>query len=484
MNHSSIRIIVLSFVLILAGCNNRMQNEVEPPQTETPNSKNQNTQDYDIHQGANANQSKDDNSTISDNTPKADKLGDPRNSIVPNPNVIDTAEVKAPLNHETNDQVESNNDFIFCCNDQFCQCMDSSCTRGSYCVMGTCFKFFEESTCIQSENTDVSLNSEDNDPEAITEEKLAKLKIDYCAEGNCPCGDGFCSKDSYCIIDTCICGAHPDDGGYFDSGAIASNNYGEFKCVAYEFEEGCGLDIYRDLLCTQEDGCKTGDGRKYKASINPFTDTDNDPYSIYSENDDLHIGSSNKSNNIDYYERLVRERYLINHCGKKLPNNLKILNRSEDGSSFYRDPPTRPECDLRIACNDQSVTPEHISEYVCDIGKEYRYECGTTYRNMPIGLRCNQSEGCDCGDTHCPNHALCKKGACVYDLYYQHRVCPDEDWDSSLEDSDNYMRSLDGDIDCECIKNEVHDDEEDCYDWCYWDIYPSKMTQDDPCTAK
>ena len=97
MNHSSIRIIVLSFVLILVGCNNRMQNEVEPPQTETPNSKNQNTQDYDIHQGANANQSKDDNSTISDNTPKADKLGDPRNSIVPNPNVIDTAEVRLRL---------------------------------------------------------------------------------------------------------------------------------------------------------------------------------------------------------------------------------------------------------------------------------------------------------------------------------------------------------------------------------------------------
>ena len=45
------------------------------------------------------------------------------------------------------------------------------------------------------------------------------------------------------------------------------------------------------------------------------------------------------------------------------------------------------------------------------------------------------------------------------------------------------MKSLNGHIDCECIDDEVYEDEEDCYDWCYWDIYPSKMTRDDPCTA-
>ena len=89
-------------------------------------------------------------------------------------------------------------------------------------MMGTCFKLFEKSTCVNSESTDALLDSEENDSEGVTEEELAKLKIDYCTKGNCPCGDGFCSEGSYCIIDTCICGAHPDDGGYFDSNTIAS----------------------------------------------------------------------------------------------------------------------------------------------------------------------------------------------------------------------------------------------------------------------
>ena len=456
------------------------------PQSEPHKDMNQSVRDSDVQQEANANPAGDNNSPIPDNTQTSDQQNNPQEAIESNPIVADNAETTDPLNHEANEQAGSNHDLTFCCSDEYCHCMDSFCTRGSYCIMGTCFKFFENSTCFKSENTDASLDSEDDDPDAITEEELAKLKIDYCAKGNCPCGDGFCSEGSYCIIDTCICGAHPDDGGYFDSNTIASNNYGEFECVAYEFEEGCGKDVYHDLLCTRDKGCKTGDGEKYKKSINPFAD--DDPYSTYRDNDDLHIGYSDKDDDIDYYERLVRERYLIDNCGKKLPKNLEILDRGEGGDRSYRDPPTRPECDLRIACNDKSVTPEHIAEYVCDIGQEYYYECGTTHRDMPIGLRCNQTDGCACGDIRCPNHALCKEGTCVYDLYYQHRVCPgdDGDWEPSL-DSYNYMKSLKGHIDCECIDNKFYEDvdgdEEVCYDWCYWDIYPSKMTRDDPCTA-
>ena len=41
MNHSSIRIILLSFILVLTGCNNQTQKGVEAPQTETHNNMNQ-----------------------------------------------------------------------------------------------------------------------------------------------------------------------------------------------------------------------------------------------------------------------------------------------------------------------------------------------------------------------------------------------------------------------------------------------------------
>ena len=482
MNHSSVHIILLSFILVLTGCNNQTQKGVEAPQPETHKNMNQNAQDSDIQREANANHNKDDNLTIPDNTTKADKQGDTQNAIEPNPVVVDNAEAKPSINHETNDQTESNHDLTFCCSDEYCHCMNSFCTRGNYCIMGTCFKFFEDSTCFKSESTEASLDSDDNDPEAITEEELAKLTIDYCAEGNCPCGDGFCSEGSYCIIDICFC-ADPKDGEYFKSN-IASNNYGEFECVTYEGEQRCDGSriVYHDLLCTRPKGCKTGDGKKYKKSIDPFVD--DAPYITYMEHNDLHIGYSDKYENIDYYERLVRERYLIDNCGKKLPKNLEILDRSDGEDTFYQDPPTRLECDLRIACKDKSVTPEHIAEYVCDIGKDYYYCDGITHREMPIGLRCNQTDGCTCGDIRCPNHALCKEGACIYDLYYQHRVCPGDDdgWDPSL-DSYNYMKSLNGHMDCECFHDKVYEDEEDCYDWCYWDIYPSKMTRDDPCTA-
>ncbi len=125
----------------------------------------------------------------------------------------------------------------------------------------------------------------------IPQDDLDKLSFAFCSEGNCPCGDGYCSQGSYCINDMCFCGAHPDEG-YFDQETIASNNYGEFKCVTYKvgcfdnsttnfppdlikyakrilkYHEICsnvrnGKVVLHDFICARKNGCKTGDGRKY-----------------------------------------------------------------------------------------------------------------------------------------------------------------------------------------------------------------------------
>ena len=375
-------------------------------------------------------------------------------------------------------------------------------------------------------------------------------KAELCVEGNCPCGDGFCAKNSVCIKDKCFCGGFPDKG-YIDEGAVASNLYGEFECVRYYFQEGCNEDYSYDFICKREDGCKTGDGRKYPFSdiisgINNLTQITGDDY-LNEDMPELHIAfdgndvaesvnlylDSNMDEDIENrnkylpYENVIKEPYL-DKCGAKLPENLRYMVRSDlsvlpselksvdledsgyeiDVSPSYCEnywsrvvAPRDPECKLRKACNDAGVTSDHIMEYACEIGHD------SSGYNAPIGLRCIQSGGCTCGDTKCPEHALCKDGACVYDIYYEHRTCPEDGWDAAKSDIDNYVLtsdakkcSCDGDsYDDECVDNCLahcmdcdeedckescridYNRDNDCYEKCYWDKYESTMTRIDPC---
>ncbi|MBQ9818364.1 MAG: hypothetical protein IJM59_13000 [Proteobacteria bacterium] len=364
----------------------------------------------------------------------------------------------------------------------------------------------------------------------------AKEKAELCIDGNCPCGDGFCAKNSVCIKDTCFCGAFPEKG-YIDKGAVASNHYGEFECVRYYFQEGCNEEYHYDYICKRSEGCKTGDGRQY-----PFSDINADGHDldgwdyINEEMSELHLASKSVGDefvdlydvsNLDEdiasrekylpYENVIREPY-IQKCGAKLPENLKYMVRSDlsvlpsalkyvdlDDTGYEIDPspsycenywskvvtPREPECNLRKACNDIGVTPDHIVEYVCEIGKK------------PTGLRCIQSEGCTCGDTRCSQHALCKDGSCMYDIYYKHRTCPENGWNPARSDIYNFALTSDAlkcvcdddtydeqcfdnciahnmDFDEEDCKQACHD-EGDCYEKCYWDYYDDTMTKIDPC---
>ncbi len=83
--------------------------------------------------------------------------------------------------------------------------------------------------------------------------------------------------------------------------------------------------------------------------------------------------------------------------------------------------------------------------------------------NIAIGLRCIHSEGCTCGYTHCPRYVFCKDGSCVYDIFYQYRVCPGKDWNAEKSDLDNYV--LIGDDSCNCEEGTL---DKDCFENC-WD---------------
>ena len=124
----------------------------------------------------------------------------------------------------------------------------------------------------------------------------------------------------------------------------------------------------------------------------------------------------------------------------------------------------------------------------------------STFSDTAFGLRCEQPEGCTCGDGHCPQHAFCDDGYCKYDLFYQHRVCPGPDWDPKKSDSENYVSivgeklcyryEIISDEDAEDIKKSgdykapgIYDDFE--YDDCYWEFYREEMmTREDPCNQE
>ena len=224
--------------------------------------------------------------------------------------------------------------------------------------------------------------------------------IKYCESGNCPCGDGFCSKGGYCIQDKCFCGANPDKGT-FDIQVVASNNYGEFECTAqidhhtecdpselYDLEECPPWDYYNDLICTREEGCKTGDGREYPKTQTSYDDeqTSSDEYDNYKNRDNLHIASENDKHIDDIYVELIEEYYLTKNYGKKLPDELKYLKRGGAESVRLNEGELVNNLNhkenrlsfrgwLRETCHDHGVTKEHISEYVCDIGRYYSMDC-------------------------------------------------------------------------------------------------------------
>ena len=236
----------------------------------------------------------------------------------------------------------------------------------------------------QDENTpdtqDVTATeAQTSEPSTDNEIKQEVVKVELCVEGNCPCGDGFCAKNSVCIKDKCFCGAFLEKG-FIDNHAIESNSYGEFECARYISYEQC--TIFRteyNFICTRSEGCKTGDGRKFpiidQSVLNHYGDKEGDMYKASSEfyliyeeayknsfsknvefNDDLiltdgtyekveyngdkvtlyaddyndYIGKSKKL--IDY-EDLIRKRRL-NNCGKSLSDNLKCrifdYHKSED----------------------------------------------------------------------------------------------------------------------------------------------------------
>ena len=322
----------------------------------------------------------------------------------------------------------------------------------------------------ENEDSDEDENNDDTDT----------LVIEKCRDGNCPCGKGFCSEDSYCINKRCVCGAVPDYGYIYD-GAIDSNDYGEFMCVHYEKQEGCGgMDAF-DFICTKDNGCKTADGRAYPKSENLFDDPSNYgyEYDIYNSTPELHIAdASDKTYDFDYAEKL-REHYLKENCGNKLPETLTIRERG-GGDHRTNAKPNEPECERRSACNDRGVTPEHLSEYACDIGKSIGYECGWSTFDMPIGLRCTQENGCTCGNKQCPKHALCKDGECQYDIYYQQYTCPAKPWKAQKDDEDSNIAYAKKNLSCSCNEDEDAEYDEDfCYERCYWDAH--KITSNDPC---
>lgn len=376
-----------------------------------------------------------------------------------------------------------------------------------------------------SDASDASISSNANMTE---QDALDNVVVEYCKTGNCPCGDGFCSKGSYCIKDMCFCGANPDEG-YFEENTIASNDYGEFECKTFEPDNyGCGEQehVYHYFICNNDNGCKTADGRKYPKTpetIDMDYDLLYDLFVHHNFDDETEKIVPNPSGELicwktskygetsEYdcgvykeYESMIRERYLNKNCGPKLPADLEFMKR--EGAGTYAPCWSTPSgndlaCRLRQKCNDIGVTAEHISEYICDIGRYLHVECGSGAPfdylycdENPIGLRCHRTEGCTCGDTHCPNLALCKDGQCHYDLYYQHHTCPGDNWDSNEYDAVNYALqnnkcSLESYI--EACKDE-HDSEEDCAnefdsELCaedlYWERYNSEMSLKDPCSS-
>ena len=424
-------------------------------------------------------------------------------------------------------------------------------------------------SCMKKQEIQVAATSNDIASDTSTgktqNKDTAKEKAELCIDGNCPCGDGFCAKNSVCIKDMCFCGAFLNKG-FIDENAIVSNLYGEFECARYVSDEQC--TIYRveyNFVCTRNEGCKTGDGRefpffepkksylskdmyvtnesfefiyddehpillrdtyktvaydyeKFTYGLDNYTFYGDDyyPYNISKERVEK---LKNDSSNFIPYKDLLKE-HRLNNCGKPLPENLKIRPDVSSSLADFKldryylsvedfEVPSDLECDLRKSCNDSVVTPEHLNEYVCDIGTKYfKKPCETTERNRAIGLRCIQPEGCTCGNTHCPEHSLCKDGTCTYDIFYENRSCPNDGWDADKSDIENYMKTVKH---CSCEEDtkynlycynecwfhtDVDDDEQckeqcgydedrepgiDCYEKCYWDDYDSTMTKTDPC---
>ena len=381
-------------------------------------------------------------------------------------------------------------------------------------------------------------------------------KVELCGvDGNCPCGDGFCAQNSVCIKDKCFCGAFLEKG-FIDDHAIVSNSYGEFECARFITEDECTVfDTDYDFICTRSEGCKIKDGRVFPfmnlSKIEPYSFNGMYliPYStdlfydyIYDIDDTVNTDNTNKHfispshsghseivvsrnrNEFVLYEDLIRE-HRLNTCEEPLPTNLKYLDRSFPEEILdYNDirdyveldnrfeliddfeVPSDLECDTRISCNVIGVTPEHINEYICEIGIQYSAKCYLAVvgraKRRAIGLRCIQPEGCTCGNSHCPEHALCKDGLCTYDIYYENRVCPDKSWDNTKSDIENYMKIAKN---CDC-KNKVSKlclaecdpDNTDCSEFCkysesqiercseecYWNDYYNTITKTDPCKSK
>ena len=480
MKKESFAIILLSLILSATGCEQQAHDET----SETPAAGSQEegvkiSQDTDVQAPIDADNSKDSNALNSAEVPKDDGHVSAQNTDeLPNIDTDKPCTVQLSDGEGTN-QIKSDKVFVHYCHEETCPCGDAACSQNSYCIMNTCIKFFEAA----------KPNSEE-----ITQEELDNLDVTYCEEGNCPCGEGFCSKGSYCIIDTCICGDLKD---CIDDNII-SNNYGEFECYTQYAEEseeseeseeecqGCGCDeykanepqvLYRDFICTRNKGCKTADGREFER-----TKSDGDDY----ERDYIALDSEYSHSACQKYAKLKQEYELREDCGEKLFPEPEYLYPDGDFSPV-RDH-TYSECDLRKEFKRSGITKEHLSEYAWFIGKDYYYPCGsgapfnTEYHDMLVGLRCIHPEGCVCGNTHCPEHSLCKDGACTYDLYYQHRVCPGDKWDPDESDSTNYILSI-GEP-CNCDDEDYEDYKDVCYDDCYWDLYDSKMTRDDPCIPK
>ena len=251
-----------------------------------------------------------------------------------------------------------------------------------------------------------------------------------------------------------------------------------------EFEQCTIFNTNYDFICTRNDGCKVLNGPKfpsmdmsainntgYTYSLNNsdmyliFDDSyllydkfgiDDDTQSTLFSGNSYNIVSQNREHFV-LYEDIIRE-HRLNTCGKPLPENLKYLDRSfseEEDLEFmdYNDirdyveldnafmwivdfeVPSDLECDTRMSCNVIGVTPEHINEYICEIGFQYSEKpCHLAEQRRAIGLRCIQPEGCTCGNAHCPEHALCKDGLCTYDIYYENHVCPNKSWDDTKSD--------------------------------------------------
>ena len=223
----------------------------------------------------------------------------------------------------------------------------------------------EENTDNSTVVADSANNYEENTSghDLLFKDGLGEITIDYCREGNCPCGNGFCSKGSHCINDLCVCGDLNGDEPGFDSYTIVSNHYGEFECYPiyteeyYEGpEEGCpGEDYYhrpyvvtkRNFICTREEGCKTGDGKVYpkSADVNKIGS-----YSFYS----AHDYSNNKIEEIapayngskfsDLAKRL-QSKGISEICGKNVPG-MNIA-----------------DCEERIEYANSGIKREHLSEY-------------------------------------------------------------------------------------------------------------------------